>query len=155
VVDTRPSEDGAVIRRRRECLACARRFTTHERLEEVPLRVVKKSGERAPFSRDQVLNGALKAIEKRPVPLDEIQSMVDDIERALLESGEREVPSKRIGEMVMARLRDLDEVAYVRFASVYREFKAVDEFVREIHTISGGKQAKETGETETEGGRQA
>ncbi|MBN1256695.1 MAG: transcriptional repressor NrdR [Planctomycetes bacterium] len=135
VVDTRSSEDSAVIRRRRECLACNRRFTTHERLEEMPLRVIKKSGERVPFSREKLLAGIMRAMEKRPVAFATIEEMADSIERELLEMEEREVASSVIGEMVMSHLREIDAVAYVRFASVYREFKAVDEFVKEIDTI--------------------
>jgi transcriptional repressor NrdR len=142
-VDTRPSEDGTVVRRRRHCTACDRRFTTHERLEELPLRVIKKNGERVPFSRDKLLAGVMRALEKRPVAIDQIHAMVDELERELLDRGEREVESAVIGELLMARLRDLDEVAYVRFASVYREFKAVDEFVREIDTIERGKKRGE------------
>jgi len=143
VVDTRPSEDGTVIRRRRQCVACDRRFTTHERLEELPLRIIKKNGERVPFSRDKVLAGVMRALEKRPVGIDRIHRMVDELERELLDRGDREVESAAIGESLMTRLRDLDEVAYVRFASVYREFKAVDEFVREIDTIERGKKRGE------------
>lgn len=143
VVDTRPSEDGTVIRRRRQCVACDRRFTTHERLEELPLRIIKKNGERVPFSRDKVLAGVMRALEKRPVGIDQIHRMVDELERELLDRGDREVESAAIGESLMTRLRDLDEVAYVRFASVYREFKAVDEFVREIDTIERGKKRGE------------
>ncbi|MFH0910189.1 MAG: transcriptional regulator NrdR [Planctomycetota bacterium] len=139
VVDTRPNEDGSAIRRRRECLLCERRFTTYERLEEIPLRVVKKSGERVPYDRANILKGIGKALEKRPVSAAQMEAMVEEIEREILNAHEREVPSRVIGEMVMERLRVLDEVAYVRFASVYREFKEVDEFVREVHTIARGK----------------
>jgi transcriptional repressor NrdR len=147
VVDTRSSEDGAVVRRRRECLECGKRFTTHERLEELPLRIVKKTGERVPYNRDKILAGVMSAMEKRPVPFDQIQHMVDEVEQTLLDRGEREVESHLIGEMLMARLRELDEVAYVRFASVYREFKAVDEFVREIDTIERGKRGPTAGDS--------
>lgn len=136
VVDTRPGEDGAVIRRRRECLACSRRYTTHERVEETPIRVVKKSGIREAFLREKLLAGIGRALEKRPVGVEQIEEAVSSIEREILDSGEREVAAARLGEMVMARLRALDEVAYVRFASVYRDFKAVEEFVKEIKTIS-------------------
>lgn len=142
VVDTRPGEDGRVIRRRRECLECGRRFTTHERVEEIPLRVVKKSGEREPFSRENILKGVIRALEKRPVSMDQIDHLVDEIEREILDGNEREVPVNLIGELVMEKLRGLDAVAYVRFASVYREFKAVDEFVREIDTIEKGRKEK-------------
>ena len=134
VIDTRTSDDGSVIRRRRVCL-CGRRFTTHERLEELPLRVVKKSGQRQPFRREKVLAGVQRAIEKRPVPPERAEALVDEVERELLDRGEREVPSRVIGELVVTKMRSLDDVAYVRFASVYREFQAVDEFVKEIQTI--------------------
>jgi len=142
VVDTRPSEDGSTIRRRRECLACSRRFTTHERLEEVPLRVVKKDGSREVFSREKVMGGIMKAMEKRPVSVQQVEELVDSIERELLDASDREVPAFKIGELVMNRLRRLDEVAYVRFASVYREFKAVEEFVREIKIIEQVPESK-------------
>lgn len=142
VVDTRPSEDGTVIRRRRECNGCARRFTTHERLEELPLRVVKKTGEREPFSREKIMSGVLKALEKRPVSVEEMENLVDDIEREITNSYEREVLAVEIGELVMKRLRKVDAVAYVRFASVYRDFKEVDEFVREISSIDQGKRGR-------------
>ena len=134
VIDTRTSDDGGVIRRRREC-HCGRRFTTHERLEELPLRVVKKNGQRQPFRREKVLAGVQRAIEKRPVPPEMAETLVDEVERELLDRGEREVASRVIGELVMEKLRTLDDVAYVRFASVYREFQAIDEFVREIQAI--------------------
>jgi len=134
VLDTRTADDGGVIRRRRVC-HCGRRFTTHERLEELPLRVVKKNGQRQPFRREKVLAGVQRAIEKRPIPAERAVSLVDDVERELLDRGDREVPSRTIGELVAAKMRVLDDVAYVRFASVYREFQAVDEFVKEIQTI--------------------
>jgi len=134
VIDTRTADDGSVIRRRREC-QCGRRFTTHERLEELPLRVVKKNGQRQPFLREKVLAGVQRAIEKRPIPVERAEALVDDVERELLDRGEREVPSRTIGELVAAKMRSLDDVAYVRFASVYREFQAVDEFVKEVQTI--------------------
>lgn len=135
VVDTRPGEDGHVVRRRRECLACGKRYTTHERLEEAPVRVVKKTGERQPYSRDKIMKGVMTALEKRPVSQQQVEAMVDDVERAIFDRGEREIESDVIGEMVMTRLRALDDVAYVRFASVYRDFKAVEEFVREIEAF--------------------
>lgn len=137
VIDTRPSDDGHVIRRRRQCMNCNRRYTTHERLEEVPLRVIKKNGQRVPFNREKILSGVIKALEKRPVSITRMQEMVDAVESEVLETFEREVESHEIGEIVMRGLRELDEVAYVRFASVYREFKAIDEFVEEIRTIAG------------------
>ncbi len=135
VIDTRPSEDGHVTRRRRECLACGRRYTTHERLEEIPLKVIKKNSTRVPFDRARILSGIAKALEKRPVHPDQAESIADEIEREILEQHEREVTSTVIGEMVMEKLRRLDKVAYVRFASVYRDFKTVEEFRKEIDTI--------------------
>ncbi len=138
VVDTRPSEDCRAIRRRRECLKCNKRFTTHERVEDVPLRVIKKSGEREAYSRENILKGVIRALEKRPVSMEQIDQMIDNIERDVLERNEREVTTSEIGALVMNNLRELDAVAYVRFASVYREFKAVDEFVKEIDTFDKG-----------------
>lgn len=144
VIDTRPGDDGHVTRRRRECLACGKRYTTHERLEELPLRVIKKNGTRVPFSREKLLGGVMKALEKRPVSMQQAEDLVDAVESELLERPDREVATRVIGEILMRRLRNLDPVAYVRFASVYREFKEVDEFVREIREIAGkgGKHGK-------------
>src|SRR5499427_3156799 len=127
VVDTRPSDNEQVIRRRRECVACGRRFTTYERVDEVLPLVVKKDGRREPFDRAKVLSGLKKACSKRPVALEVLERTVDQIERALEEAGDKEIPSTRIGDAVMAALRDIDEVAYVRFASVYRSFRDVNE----------------------------
>ena len=136
VIDTRLSEDGSVIRRRRECINCTRRFTTHERLEEMPVRVVKKSGRREPFDRDKILVGVRRAVEKRPVSMEEVEEIVASLERQILDQTEREISSMTIGEMVMKKLGEIDEVAYVRFASVYREYKAVEEFIQEIRSMS-------------------
>lgn len=136
VIDTRPSEDGSVIRRRRECMNCARRFTTHERLEEMPVRVVKKSGRREPFDRDKILVGVRRAVEKRPVSLEQVEELVAGLERQILDQTEREIPTQAIGEMVMKKLGEIDEVAYVRFASVYREYQAVEEFIKEITSMN-------------------
>lgn len=135
VIDTRPSEDGSVIRRRRECLACSRRFTTHERLEEMPVRVIKKSGRREPFDQAKIMAGVTRALEKRPVSVEQAEKLVADIEREVLDKAEREISTSDIGELVMKRLLELDEVAYVRFASVYREYQALEEFVKEIRSI--------------------
>lgn len=135
VIDTRPSEDGGAIRRRRECLHCSKRFTTHERLEEMPVRVIKKSGRREPFDRAKILGGVLRAVEKRSISLENVEKLVDEIEREVLEASDREISSRDIGNLVMAKLRGMDEVAYVRFASVYREYRAVDEFIQEIRDI--------------------
>lgn len=135
VIDTRPSEDGSVIRRRRECLECSKRFTTHERLEEMPVRVIKKNGRREPFDRAKILNGVLRAVEKRSISLEMAESLVEAIEREILDQTDREISTRDIGELVMAKLRAIDEVAYVRFASVYREYQALEEFIKEIRTI--------------------
>lgn len=136
VIDTRPSEDGSVTRRRRECLDCGKRFTTHERLEEMPVRVVKKTGRREPFDRNKILTGVMRAVEKRPISLETAEALVSELEREILERSDREINSLEIGEKVMGKLRNLDEVAYVRFASVYREYQALDEFIKEIQTIA-------------------
>ena len=138
VIDTCPSEDGHIIRRRRECVECKRRWTTHERLEETPIRVVKKSGQRVPFDPAKIRAGLNRALEKRPVSSEEIEKLADNIESQLMDRHNRDVESREIGALVMEGLRGLDDVAYVRFASVYREFKAVDEFVAEIRSISEG-----------------
>ncbi len=132
VIDSRSSADGFSIRRRRECLDCNRRFTTYERMEDSPLRVVKKDGSRVPFDRNKILQGLLKACEKRPVALEEIESITSGIERRLAEMFDREVSSKYIGQLVMEELKQLDQVAYVRFASVYREFKDISQFLEEL-----------------------
>ena len=135
VVDSRSSREGAVIRRRRECLGCSRRYTTYEQIEEAQLRVVKKDGTRIPFDRNKILAGLLKACEKRPVSMGTLEDTTAGIERELLEKYEREVPSKEIGELVITALRELDQVAYVRFASVYREFRDVAQFLEELRPM--------------------
>src|SRR4051794_11810531 len=135
VIDSRESHEGAVIRRRRECLECKRRFTTYERIEELTSLVVKKDGRREGFDRDKLLAGLKKACEKRPVAIEQLETLVDEVERGLQESGEKEVASTRIGENVMTRLRELDEVAYVRFASVYRSFRDIAEFMNELKDL--------------------
>ena len=122
VIDSRPAEEGATIRRRRECMSCQKRFTTYEIMERLPLVVIKKDGSRQTFDKIKMLNGMLRACEKRPVPMASLQSAADEIEQELQNSLEREVTSTEIGEQVMRRLKNLDEVAYVRFASVYRQF---------------------------------
>ena len=132
VVDSRSSGEGAVVRRRRECLNCGRRFTTYERVEEAPLRVVKKDGTRVPFDREKILAGIRKACEKRPVSAEQVEQAVAHIEEQINKKYDREVPSADIGEMVMEALKKLDTVAYVRFASVYREFKDPEDFVKAI-----------------------
>src|SRR6476661_3932323 len=132
VTDSRLSQGDEVIRRRRECEGCSRRFTTYERLELVLPMVVKKDGRREPFERNKVMAGLRRACEKRPVATEALDSLVDQLERALVESGDKEVVSSAIGEQVMLRLRELDQVAYVRFASVYRSFKDISEFMAEL-----------------------
>lgn len=134
VLESRHTEDGC-IRRRRECTACGKRFNTYERLEYPPLWIIKKDGRREAFDRSKVLNGVLRACEKRPVPMAEIERLVDDVERELRNSFEKEIPSVTVGELVMERLRQLDGVAYVRFASVYREFKDVKEFRDQLEQL--------------------
>ncbi len=135
VVDSRESKEGDVIRRRRECLACERRFTTYERIDEVPYMVVKKDGRREKFDRQKVLAGLLKACEKRPVAMGKLAEIVDEVERRLLESGDRELSTTAIGELLMERLRNLDKIAYVRFASVYRDFQDEEAFFNELKTL--------------------
>ena len=135
VVDSRHSDDGLSIRRRRECLQCQRRFTTYETVESLPIVVVKKDGSRQSFDRNKILNGMLRACEKRPVSLAALETAALDIEQILQNSLEREVSTGQIGELVMERLKPLDEVAYVRFASVYRQFKDINSFMRELNKI--------------------
>jgi transcriptional repressor NrdR len=135
VVDSRPDKDGSAIRRRRECEACGRRFTTHERVEEILPQVVKRDGRREPFDRMKLVAGLKKACEKRPVSVETIEAMVDRVEARLMESGEKELPSTSIGELVMQELHGVDQVAYVRFASVYRSFKDITEFMSELQDL--------------------
>lgn len=135
VIDSRASEDDVSIRRRRECNSCKRRFTTYERIEEKPLMVIKRGGSRQVFDRNKLLNGLNRACEKRPVSLESIERMVSQIEADLRDGNDREVSTEIIGEMVMDRLRNLDEVAYVRFASVYRQFTDIDSFINTIDQL--------------------
>ena len=135
VLDSRPTEEGAAIRRRRECPACGRRFTTFERIEEVPLMVIKKDGSRQRFDRAKVLQGILKACEKRPIAMVVLEELAALVERELTQSGEREISSSAIGELVMDHLKEIDPVAYVRFASVYRQFADINSLRREIEQI--------------------
>ena len=137
VIDSRPTEDGHAIRRRRECERCSRRFTTYEKVEEVILMVVKKDGSREAFDRRKIMNGIIKACEKRPVTVATIENMVDQIERGLNNMMEKEIDSSFIGELIMDQLKDVDQVAYVRFASVYRQFTDVNKFVAEIEKLLG------------------
>lgn len=135
VVDSRPAEDGTSIRRRRECLSCHKRFTTFEVMESLPIVVIKKDGSRQSFDRSKLLNGMLRACEKRPVSFDTLEKIVEEIEQNLQNEMDREVSSGRIGEMVMDRLKEVDEVAYVRFASVYRQFKDISTFMAELNKL--------------------
>lgn len=139
VIDSRPAEEGATIRRRRECLSCQKRFTTYEIMERVPLIVIKKDGSRQTFDKMKVLNGMLRACEKRPVALADLQKAVDEIEQELQNSLEREIDSTTIGELAMKKLKPLDEVAYVRFASVYRQFKDLNTFMEELNKLLSDK----------------
>lgn len=140
VIDSRAADEGSAIRRRRECVACERRFTTYERIEETLPAVVKKDGRREVFDRLKVQKGLERACEKRPVSAQQLDDLVTQVQRMVSESGEREVASRRVGELVMERLRELDEVAYVRFASVYREFRDISEFMQELtDLVSKGK----------------
>lgn len=135
VLDSRAIDDATAIRRRRDCPRCGRRFTTYERLDELPLIVVKKDGRREAFDRNKVLHGLVRACEKRSVPLERLEALVDEVEKDLYGRLDREVSSGEIGEMVMERLRDVDEVAYVRFASVYRQFKDINRFMQELQKL--------------------
>ena len=135
VVDSRESKEGDVIRRRRQCLSCERRFTTYERIDEIPYMAIKKDGRREKFDRQKVLAGLLKACEKRPVGMGKLAEMVDEVEGRLAENPEREMATTEIGEMLMERLKGLDKIAYVRFASVYRDFQDVEAFLSEIKTL--------------------
>jgi transcriptional repressor NrdR len=135
VIDSRESREGDVIRRRRQCLSCERRFTTYERTDEIPYMVVKKDGRREKFDRQKVLSGLLKACEKRPVSMAKLAEIVDEVEAKLVDSAERELSTTQIGEILMARLATLDKIAYVRFASVYRDFQDVETFFNELRSL--------------------
>ena len=139
VIDSRPTDEGERIRRRRECLKCQKRFTTYEIIESLPIIVIKKEKSREVFNRDKLINGMLKACEKRPVSINDIERAVDDIEVKLQNSLDREVTSDAIGELVMEKLKELDEVAYVRFASVYRQFKDLSTFMEELNKLLSDK----------------
>ena len=139
VIDSRPADEGASIRRRRECLSCGKRFTTYETVESLPMVVVKKDGSRQSFGRSKVLGGMIRACEKRPVPLAELEKIAEEIEQDLQNSMEREISTEAIGEKVMDRLRAVDQVAYVRFASVYRQFKDIDTFMAELNKLLSEK----------------
>ncbi|MEE9200146.1 MAG: transcriptional regulator NrdR [Candidatus Brocadiales bacterium] len=142
VINSRPSADGINIKRRRECMNCGRRYTTYERIEETPLKVIKKDGRRVAFDRSKIRIGMEKACEKRPISTDTIESAVSDIERNLYNRFDREVPTKYIGEQIMQKLKTMDKVAYVRFASVYREFKDIADFMEEVKPLIKGEGKK-------------
>ncbi|QCX32570.1 transcriptional repressor NrdR [Caloramator sp. E03] len=135
VIDSRPTEDNTSIRRRRECLRCQKRFTTYEKVEDIPVFVIKKDGNRESFDKRKILNGILKACEKRPVSILQMESVADEIEKQIYNTMQQEVPSSLIGELVMKKLKELDDVAYVRFASVYRQFKDINTFMEELQKI--------------------
>lgn len=139
VVDSRESREGDAIRRRRQCLKCRRRFTSYERIDEVPYMVVKKDGRREKFDRQKVLAGLLKACEKRPVPMARLAETVDEVEARLLENPDREIDATEIGELLMSKLKSLDKIAYVRFASVYRDFQDVEAFLNELKNLNRQK----------------
>ncbi|SCZ77010.1 transcriptional regulator NrdR [Acidaminobacter hydrogenoformans] len=143
VIDTRPADEGASIRRRRECTQCKSRFTTYEKIEEVPLVVVKKNMTRESFNRNKLLGGIIRACEKRPVTMEQMEQLVDWIEKKLQNTLDREVSSEMIGELVMLKLKELDEVAYVRFASVYRQFKDINTFIDELTKLLNEKKRPE------------
>lgn len=135
VVDSRESKDGDSIRRRRECLECGRRFTSYERIDEIPYMVVKKDGKREPFERNKILAGVMRACEKRPISMTQLESIVEDVEKSVADSPDREMATSEIGKLIMKRLKALDKVAYVRFASVYLEFEDVTEFMTELKDL--------------------
>jgi len=139
VVDSRPTDEGQAIRRRRECIVCSKRFTTYEKVDEIPLIVVKKNGNREPYNRNKILNGVIRSCEKRPVSLRDIEQLVDGIEKQIYNIMEREITTELIGNLVIDKIKYLDEVAYVRFASVYREFKDINTFMDEVKKILSEK----------------
>ena len=139
VIDSRPADEGSSIRRRRECLSCRKRFTTYETVESLPMVVIKKDGSRQSFDRNKILRGMIRACEKRPVALGALETIADEIEQDLQNSMEREIRTEVIGEQVMTRLKKVDEVAYVRFASVYRQFKDIDTFMTELNKLLADK----------------
>ena len=146
VIDSRLSKDASVIRRRRECIVCNRRFTTYEHIEEIPIMIIKKDGRREVFNREKVRAGLKKACEKRNISINVIEEAIDNLERDLRETGEKEIPASVVGEKIMTMLHGLDGVAYVRFASVYREFKDVNDFVAELKTLLSNHEQKQTAE---------
>ena len=145
VVDSRESKEGESIRRRRECLKCEKRFTTYERIDEIPYMVVKKDGRREKFERQKILAGVLRACEKRPISMGKMEQIVNDVEQYVVDSPERERTTSEIGELIMERLKQIDKVAYIRFASVYRDFKDVDEFRSELERLLGREEKQKAG----------
>lgn len=145
VVDSRTTKEGEAIRRRRECLRCAKRYTTYEYIEKAPLMVVKKDGRREAYNREKLLSGLVKACEKRPVSRDQLEKLIDDVESATLGKFKSEIPSEELGKVIIERLKEIDEVAYVRFASVYRQFRDINEFMDEIKGILVDRQSDKTG----------
>ena len=139
VIDSRESKEGAAIRRRRQCLSCDRRFTTYEKIDEIPYMIIKKDGRREKFERQKILNGLIKAAEKRPIPMTRLASIVDKVEAKLSDSSERELSTTEVGEMLMEELRGLDKIAYVRFASVYRNFEDEEAFLSELKELIRAK----------------
>jgi transcriptional repressor NrdR len=144
VVDSRLSKEGVLIRRRRECSACQRRFTTYEKVEEIHPVVIKKDGRREPFQRDKIFEGIARACQKRPISVEAIEEFIDSLEQSFQDSGRKEIATTEIGERVMAKLHEWDDVAYVRFASVYRQFKDPDDFVQELRELSESRRKKES-----------
>ena len=143
VVDSRAADDGTTIRRRRECTGCGRRFTTYEVVEKVPLMVIKNDGRREPFQQEKLLNGLIRSCEKRDIPMERFVQLAHAIEREVRNTMEREIPSKKLGQIVMDHLRDFDEVAYIRFASVYRKFADIGNFITELDELRESKKKKE------------
>lgn len=140
VIDSRPTDEGTIIRRRRECIECEKRFTTYEKIESIPLRVIKKDKSREMFDSQKLLNGIMRACEKRPVTMEQLQNIVDDIENDIFSTLDKEISTKEIGQKVMDALKKIDEVAYVRFASVYRQFKDIDTFMQELSALMRSKE---------------
>jgi len=140
VIDSRPTDEGTIIRRRRECIECAKRFTTYEKIESIPLRVIKKDKSREMFDSQKLLNGLMRACEKRPVTMEQLQDIVDGIENDIYSTLDKEISTKEIGQKVMDALKNIDEVSYVRFASVYRQFKDIDTFMQELSALMRSKE---------------
>jgi transcriptional repressor NrdR len=140
VIDSRPTDEGTIIRRRRECIECEKRFTTYEKIESIPLRVIKKDKSREMFDSQKLLNGIMRACEKRPVTMEQLQNIVDEIENDIFSTLDKEISTKEIGQKVMDALKKIDEVAYVRFASVYRQFKDIDTFMQELSALMRSKE---------------